>query len=213
MNVSKKINKKIIVFVCVIKKEYYICTQETLKKIEIMTLIQTLTQETQGLKADFLAKTKIYCNEYYEVCLKRYHFNEQDWCKVLGITPEVKQRKNYNNGSVTESIQFPTNFFNTKESKTYRRLKDQAFSIKYLGLENFTAKELKNAVLHYEASIVKLASRIEAKGLDLTKLKVVTSSIGVNININLTDGLKTINAYTIVAQGEIQQPHYRYLIK
>lgn len=179
-----------------------------------MTLINTLTQETQGLKADFLAKTENYCNVYFDECLKRYNFNEQNWCELLGVTPETKQLTNICGVKINEyKTGFPKGFFNTKASKTYRRLWNEVLTIRYLGLEKYTAKELKNAVLHYEASIVKLASRIEAKGLDLTKLKVVTSSIGVNININLTDGVKTVNAYTIVAQGEIQQPHYRYLIK
>jgi len=179
-----------------------------------MTLINTLTQETQGLKADFLAKTENYCKLYFDECLKRYSWSEQNWSELLGVTPEIRQTTNICGVKIgDDKICFPKGFFNTKASKTYRRLWNEVLTIKYLGLEKFTAKELKKAVAHYEASIVKLASRIEAKGLDLTNLKVVTSSIGVNININLTDGVKTVNAYTIVAQGEIQQPHYRYLIK
>jgi hypothetical protein len=179
-----------------------------------MTLIDTLTQETQGLKADFLTKTESYCNVYFDECLKRYSWSEQNWCELLGVTPETRQTKNICGTTIGEDkICFPKGFFNTKASKTYRRLWNEVLTIKYLGLENFTSKELKKAVAHYEASIEKLANRIEAKGLNATKLKVVTSSIGVNININLTDGVKTINAYTIVAQGEIQKPHYRYLIK
>lgn len=179
-----------------------------------MTLINTLTQETQGLKADFLAKTENYCNVYFDECLKRYHFNDQNWCELLGVTPEIRQTTNICGVKIgDDKICFPKGFFNTEASRRYSRLRNEAFSIKAQGLEVFKSKELKKAVAHYETSIVKLASRIEAKGLDVTKLKVVTSSIGVNININLTDGVKTVNAYTIVAQGEIQKPHYRYLIK
>jgi hypothetical protein len=67
--------------------------------------------------------------------------------------------------------------------------------------------------LHYENSIVKLAYRIEKKGLNLDKITVKTSHIGVNINTWITDGEQTVHAYTIIASGEIQRPHYRYLIK
>jgi hypothetical protein len=66
---------------------------------------------------------------------------------------------------------------------------------------------------HYANSIEKLAVRIEKKGLDQTALKVLTSHIGVNIESVLTDGVKTVRAWTIIASGMIQRPHYRYLIK
>jgi hypothetical protein len=44
-------------------------------------------------------------------------------------------------------------------------------------------------------------------------MKIISGTVGVNINITLTDGDKTVRAYTIVAEGEIQKPHYRYLVK
>ena len=42
---------------------------------------------------------------------------------------------------------------------------------------------------------------------------VLLKTIGVNIESIITDGTKTVRAWTIVAEGEIQRPHYRYLIK
>jgi hypothetical protein len=35
----------------------------------------------------------------------------------------------------------------------------------------------------------------------------------VNIDMTLTDGEKTVKAFTIIAEGQIQRPHYRYLVK
>jgi len=35
----------------------------------------------------------------------------------------------------------------------------------------------------------------------------------VNIETTLTDGEKMVRAYTIIAEGQVQRPHYRYLIK
>jgi hypothetical protein len=72
---------------------------------------------------------------------------------------------------------------------------------------------LKLASEHYTDSLLKLADRIEKKGLNVETLKVKTSHIDVNIEIILTDGIKTIKAFTIIAGGSIQRPHYRYLIK
>jgi hypothetical protein len=37
--------------------------------------------------------------------------------------------------------------------------------------------------------------------------------VGVNFETTLSDGEKIVRAFTIVASGEIQKPHYRYLIK
>ena len=72
---------------------------------------------------------------------------------------------------------------------------------------------LQEANIHYELSVKKLAERVEKKMLNTENLTVKTAHIGVNIETILTDGIKTVKAYTIIAQGEIQKPHYRYLIK
>jgi hypothetical protein len=74
-------------------------------------------------------------------------------------------------------------------------------------------KELKYAELHYEKSLHKLISRVESKGLNVDNIKIESNSIDVNINLILTDGEKTVKAWTIVAEGPIQRPHYRYLVK
>lgn len=97
-------------------------------------------------------------------------------------------------------------------SKKYWRL--PAYIMNSNGkVETHIEKMLKAANEHYDFSILKLADRIEKKGLDTSNLNVVTSHIGVNINTTLTDGTKTVRAFTIIAEGEIQRPHYRYLIK
>ena len=71
----------------------------------------------------------------------------------------------------------------------------------------------KDAHAHYENSLMKLASRIQAKNLNQDKLSMQTSHLGVDIETTITDGDKTVRAWTIIAQGEIQRPHYRYLVK
>ena len=80
-------------------------------------------------------------------------------------------------------------------------------------VEQHIEKMVNQAIEHYEFSIEKLAARIEKKGLNQENIKTVTSHIGVNIETTLTDGNKTVRAFTIIAEGQIQRPHYRYLIK
>jgi len=97
-------------------------------------------------------------------------------------------------------------------SKTYYRL-EYDITNPNGKLENYVGKRIKEANTHYEQSIEKLAYRISQKGLNVSNLKVKTSHIGVNIETTLTDGEKTVKAFTIIAGGPIQRPHYRYLIK
>lgn len=126
----------------------------------------------------------------------------------MGLEPRV-----VNQGTNLEFMSFPTNFYNTKKSREYSRMKDEVRKLTLVGIEKYVESETKKAELHYESSIKKLTFRIEKKGLKIDNLKVLTSNIGVNINITLTDGEKTVKAFTIIAEGLIQRPHYRYLIK
>ena len=66
---------------------------------------------------------------------------------------------------------------------------------------------------HYNDSILKLALRIEKKELNQDKLELTTSHVDVNISTTITDGDKTVKAWTIIASGPVQRPHYRYLVK
>lgn len=80
-------------------------------------------------------------------------------------------------------------------------------------VDDYVAVKLSDAQKHYDQSIEKLAYRIKEKGLNIENLKAKTSHVGVNIETTLTDGEKIVRAYTIIAGGDIQRPHYRYLIK
>jgi DNA anti-recombination protein RmuC len=82
-----------------------------------------------------------------------------------------------------------------------------------MGEEKYIQKELKKADQHYETSLKKLTNRIELKNLNIEKMKIVTGYVGVNINMTLSDGEKVVKAFTIIAEGTIQRPHYRYLVK
>jgi len=174
----------------------------------MQNLIEILKAETQTLKEQYLLKTKEWATNYYNVCKKRNKWYEVEWCKFFGLTPEIQ-----NPNSNMQFLGYPKGFYNTSKSRELHRYQNEIHRTLSLGLEKYIEKELRYAEMHYESSIVKLADRIEKKGLNKEKLNVVTSHIGVNINTTLTDGEKTVRAYTIIAEGEIQRPHYRYLIK
>lgn len=174
------------------------------------TLIQILKSETQSLKEQYLLKTKEWAINYYNSIQVKNSWNEVDWCKYFNIEPRIANAKSPIH---LQFATFPNGFHNTANAKEYSKCRKAICSILSLGLENYISKELKFAEMHYENSIAKLAFRIEKKGLNQEKINVVTSHIGVNINTTLTDGQKVVKAFTIIAEGEIQRPHYRYLIK
>ncbi len=80
--------------------------------------------------------------------------------------------------------------------------------------DNYLDRIRKNAAEHYHNSIMKLAIRLREKGMELGKVIVKSVDINANgIDIVLSDGNKEVRAWTIIAEGPIQRPHYRYLIK
>lgn len=83
--------------------------------------------------------------------------------------------------------------------------------IKYT--EKFIALELKQAEDHFKAALEKLAFRIEKKDLKKDLLEIQAQYLGVHFECIITDGEKKVKAWTIIAEGPVQRPHYRYLIK
>jgi len=177
-------------------------------------LIEKLTKETQDLKKNYIEQTEKWAESQFDQVVKRVDWSEAEWCKFLGIGPELRKLNSHVNmpGDV-ETLRFPSGFYNTRNSKTYRNALDFARGLKYNGKENFISKMVKAAEQHYTGSIIKLATRITLKGLKVSKMEIQSSRVGVNLEMVLSDGVKTVKAWTIVAEGEIQKPHYRYLVK
>ncbi len=185
----------------------------------MQNLINALTNATQSFKQEYIAKTKEYANNYYNVCVQRKNWKEVDWCKYFGIEPAMA-----NPGTSMQFLTFPKGFHNTKNSRTYNQLRKEIFNVLQLGLEKYTIKEVKYAELHYISSIDKLAYRLVKKGVNENEHFSITSGrVGVNfecvIKHNYINDVPTkftkafTKAFTIIASGPIQQPHYRYLIK
>jgi len=173
------------------------------------SLIDILKRETASLKVQYIELTLEWAEKEYERQVEMSKWTQKEWAKWLGV--ETREEPIY--GTNKTRTQFAKGFYNTKASSVYDRALTKASNIESKGKSYFMQQAKKSAEEHYEGSIQKLAFRIEQKGLDQSKLKVKTSHIGVNIDTTLTDGNKTVKAFTIIASGAVQRPHYRYLIK
>lgn len=155
-------------------------------------LIEILTAETQSLKVQYIQFTEQWATEEF-ARLKKWISDYAQWQN------EVYDRK----------VPALRNEF-MKKQRIMNRMPVEIYRNQ---IEKFVANQIENAEKHYTQSIQKLAARVEKKELNIDLLKAETSHIGVNIDTTLTDGEKTVRAFTILAVGEINRPHYRYLIK
>ena len=158
------------------------------------SLVKTLKEQTQSLKKQYIEKT-------------------EEWAKAQ-LQRNIERRNQYHKMTCRETTKERHPDFILVDKQTY--YKEQKFfwnKPSYYFTPEFVERMKTDAEKHYEDSIVKLAMRIESKGLNQSKLSVKTSHVGVNIDTVLTDGEKTVRAFTIIAEGPIQRPHYRYLIK
>lgn len=149
----------------------------------MINLTSILKKETEGLKVQYIQMTSEWA--------------ANEFVRLRNFVARYQQGEfGYGNDAEKRFYRLPYEIVNPNGSK-----------------EVYVSKAVKDAERHYEDSIEKLALRIEKKAMNENNLKVQTSHIGVNINTTLTDGEKTVRAFTIIASGEVQRPHYRYLIK
>lgn len=155
-------------------------------------LVEILKSETKSLKEQYINLTVEYAEKEFNRYMEMDKWTYEQWKENF---PFMYMKRNI-------------------LSKEGTNLKHNIVpAARRMGKENFIQRAKEAAINHYEDSILKLANRIEKKGLNIDNLQVKTSHIGVNIETVLTDGEKTVRAFTIVAGGMVQRPHYRYLIK
>lgn len=173
-------------------------------------LVESLRQQTASFKAEYLERVNEAAANEFAFYSKVVKWGVLEWCKYFGIEAvEVCNVSTFNR----PQTHYPKNFYNSAKAKTQYNLKSKASGVVRLGLEAFTAKALKAAEVHYEAATEKLAYRIVEKGLNPEAAVVSSGRVGVNMEVTVNDGAKTVRAFTVVASGEVQKPHYRYLIK
>lgn len=169
------------------------------------TLTNLLKIETESLRVQYVTMTSEWARKDYaniERLAATPHPVYQDYVKELD-TFHVVAGRSYRNQD-------------HEGQKRYRQACDRRHAAKRIvekGMDAYVDRQRVAAERHYQDSIVKLAARIERKGMKQDALVLSTSHIGVNIDTTITDGTMTVRAYTIIASGPIQRPHYRYLVK
>lgn len=151
-----------------------------------------LIEQTKILKDEYLEQTTIYAAISFENIKKTATLTYKEFCEkypvqTLGVVKYRKALRNY----------------------------DNAKSIYALGYDKYLSNKLYMATLHYYESIQKLAYRLNRKGIIESKdFTIKTAKVSQNIETTIVDkNGKITRAWTIVASGEIQQPHFRYLVK
>lgn len=155
-------------------------------------LVKSLKEQTTEFKAEYLKKTEQWAWD--------------DFCRMDRIKESdvIEER-----GAVWQGKKI-----HTKASYAYW---NNIKSILAQGSKAYTEKKVQSAQLHYDHSIGKLAHRIIKKGLDFTNISIKTdyARFGKDGSLEtiITDGKRTVRAWTILAWGPIKAPHYRYLIR
>ena len=156
------------------------------------TMIMDLKNQTTDLKNAYIIKTKVYREGEFDKLVSKYgNYTYENW-KAEFPTPTGFR------GGVTLS----------REGNS---LREKVSKMKYEGKEKYVKGYMKLAEMHYNSSLEKLGLKITEAGFDTTKVKLSSSSVGVNFSTEVTDGNKYMRAYTIIAEGPINAPHYRYL--
>jgi len=169
------------------------------------TLEQQLRIETQDLKELFLQKMEQSARNEFEYAKKVMERSVADWCKVFNLEPRLVYEGKY---------EYPYGFYNTRNSKILYDTTKKYRLMYWDGLDKLIKTTLHKANLHYETSLQKLVTRLIEKGLTDNNFEIVSKKLGVNFELVIKyDNNKTVRCWTIIAEGDIQRAHYRYLIK
>lgn len=180
-------------------------------------LVQDLTEKTQELKQEFITRVEKYSPISFNIIWNNYlNANYDENFNAIQYKSELYELKGYARAEARKrtpdyimwAIIDASKVNNPKwnMTKTIEEIKAEAF-------DRFKNDSLKKAEKHYTSSVQKLAFRITQKGLNLNEYKIESGRVGINLELNITDGINNVKAWTIWAEGEINEPHYRYLVK
>lgn len=179
------------------------------EKAIVPQLVELLTEETKSLKLQYLDFTEKYAKRAFDSCVERSKWTIAKWFECFNVKYEMKK-------SAYSEQYYPEIERGNSNRRNYSRMQSTQTGVRNTiirGYDNYLSSELMLAEEHYKGSIEKLADRIAIKNLNMNSIVIKTSHIGVNIDMVITDGTQTVKAFTIIAEGAIQRPHYRYLIK
>lgn len=158
---------------------------------EAKTLIVIIKAETKDLFANYLVQLDLYYRNQYENFIK---WTETEIVEVFGTR------------SIYSGVKI--------RSKQSERFAEKVRKIKRQGVESYVSDNIINAKANYESATEKLAYTIIKKGINVKNMKATSVSLKVGqLQTIFTDGIQSVKAQTIYACGEVNAPHYRYLVK
>ena len=174
-------------------------------------LVAELMKHTIELKALYITKTKESADRTFIWATEREEWTSKQWYDDFKLPYTMKHAgtpQEYPSLIHDKGPGFGLVYSGMLQSQDKVRL------VMKLGLENYKASKVKEAEAHYLSSMEKLAMRLNAKGItDETEFTVTSARIGENFECYIHHELGLTKAWTIIAEGPIQQPHYRYLVK
>lgn len=165
---------------------------------DFQLIIDRVTAGTQMLKKEYIARTIDYAKRMFKAMEERSTWSLIQWYDYEGIE--------HVNGEPDGKEYHKKRLYNMRD-----QIRDEK-NIVSRGYKAHEKSEIELANRHYSNSVCKLSERIMEKSLDINKMQVTTGRVGVNIDTVITDGTNTVNAFTIIAEGPIVRPHYRYLV-
>lgn len=166
--------------------------------------IDTPKEVIKSIKGHTDRYPHVIWNEKGECLEASLKWSNEQWMEKYG---ETKRTSGWKDG-----VYGPYEYQRMSQRGT--NVKNECYSITGMGLEKFTEKEVKFAENHYMGSIGKLATRLNSLGItDDSNFKVESGRVGQNFECYIKHEKGITKAWTIIAEGPIQRPHYRYLVK
>jgi hypothetical protein len=184
------------------------------------TIEAKLTAEFATFKVDYLNQVEewaIATQAYFQGIENEY--NKVQNCKR---PKQVLKTESYVLGGITRTNRYYATDFSemteeeveqwNKKQDCYSILQKCTFSFGW-STEKLVEQQRTAASKWFDASVAKLAAKIQDKGINAETMTISNSHVNRNLNTLITDGDKKVKAQTIFANGAIKRPHFRYLIK
>ena len=209
--------------------DFLVSIKNQAQDIKNSALIATLKKETATLETQYVKKCIVFGDKEWDrlqAQMKEYKMWRNEHHELTGGCCNREDRKKYDqimserliDAGVVDADEYSYDYYGRRKSAwgilndRFNKLhQHRVFTHKTKG--SYIVECIDNAKKHYNQSIEKLALRIRKKELNESNLKCTTSHVDVNISTTISDGNKTVRAWTIIAEGPIIRPHYRYLIK
>ena len=168
-------------------------------------LVDILRERTEDLKIAYIEKTKEYAKFMFDKANKLLNMSNKEQYDLYKVPCKVSPH-NKDSFQVDWSGNYKEGF------RLLSRDISNARSIVDKGYNAYEEKEIKEAEMHYESSLIKLAERLKAKGI-VDNFEITSGRVGMNFEVTIKHEKGITRAWTIIAEGLIQRPHYRYLVK